>query len=131
LEFLQDRFSAGLAHSILKIYVAAISVYHAPPGGSSVGRNPLVTSFLCGALRPLVRPRVLPWDLAVVLEPLCRPPFEPIEESSDYHLTIKTVLLLALTSLKRVGDLQALSVAPSHLDFAPGMAKAFLCSRPG
>ncbi|KAI2645589.1 Thromboxane-A synthase [Labeo rohita] len=39
--------------------------------------------------------------------------------------------LLALTSLKRVGDLQALSVAPSHLEFAPGMAKAFLYPRPG
>ncbi|KAL0159416.1 hypothetical protein M9458_043141, partial [Cirrhinus mrigala] len=133
LEFLQDRFSAGLAHSTLKVYVAAISAYHASLGGSSVGRNPLVTHFLRGALRlrPLVRPWVPPWDLAVVLEALCRPPFEHIEESSDHHLTIKTALLLELTSLKRVGDLQALSVAPSHLDFAPGMAKAFLYPRPG
>ncbi|KAL0154229.1 hypothetical protein M9458_050483 [Cirrhinus mrigala] len=64
------------------------------------------------------RPPVRPWDLSVVLEALC------IED-----LTIKTVLLLALMSLKRVGDLQALSVAPSHLDFAPGMAKAFLYPR--
>ncbi|KAI2654753.1 enzymatic polyprotein [Labeo rohita] len=61
-----------------------------------------------------------------VLEAFCRPPFEPIEESSNHHLSVKTVLLLALTSLKSVGDLQALSVAPSHLEFAPGMAKAFL-----
>ncbi|KAL0152747.1 hypothetical protein M9458_052470 [Cirrhinus mrigala] len=37
LEFLQDRFSAGLAHSTLKVYVAAISAYHAPLGGFSVG----------------------------------------------------------------------------------------------
>ncbi|KAL0151990.1 hypothetical protein M9458_052708, partial [Cirrhinus mrigala] len=53
LEFLQDRFSAGLAHSTLKVYVAAITAYHAPLGGSLVGGNPLVTCFLCGALRPL------------------------------------------------------------------------------
>ncbi|KAI2650799.1 hypothetical protein H4Q32_024835 [Labeo rohita] len=46
-------------------------------------------------------------------------------------LTIKTALLLALTSLKWVGDLQALSVASSHLEFAPGMTKAFLYPRPG
>ncbi|KAL0150687.1 hypothetical protein M9458_053991 [Cirrhinus mrigala] len=59
------------------------------------------------------------------------PPFEPIEEILNRFLTIKTALLLALTSLKRVGDLQALSVAPSHLDFAPGMAKAFLYPRAG
>ncbi len=69
---------------------------------------------------------VPPWDLAVVLEALCRPPFEPIEEISDCHLTLKVTLLLAISSLKGVGDLQALSVAPTHLDFAPGMAKAFL-----
>ncbi|KAL0150783.1 hypothetical protein M9458_053901 [Cirrhinus mrigala] len=123
----------GLAHSTLRVYLAAISAYHAPLGGLSVGKDPLVVRFLRGALRlrPPVRPRVPTWDLAVVLEALCRPPFEPIAESSDRHLSVKTVLLLALTSLKRVGDLQALSVAPSHLEFAPGMAKAFLYPRPG
>ncbi len=127
LEFLQARFSAGLTHSTLKVYVAAISAYHASLGGQSVGRHPLVTRFLRGALRlrPPVRSRIPPWDLAVVLNALCRPPFEPIEEITDRHLTLKTVFLLAISSLKRVGDLQALSVAPTHLDFAPGMAKAF------
>ncbi|KAL0194788.1 hypothetical protein M9458_008360, partial [Cirrhinus mrigala] len=128
LEFLQDRLSAGLTHSTLKVYVAAIAAYHAPLGGLSMGKNPLVTRFLRGALRlrPPVRPCVPSWDLSVVLEAVCRSPIEPIEEISDRHLTIKTVLLLALTSLKRVGDLQVLSVAPSFLDFAPGLAKAFL-----
>ncbi len=41
------------------------------------------------------------------------------------------VFLLAISSLKRVGDLQALSVAPTHLDVAPGMAKVFLYPRVG
>ncbi|KAL0188094.1 hypothetical protein M9458_015193, partial [Cirrhinus mrigala] len=133
LEFLQARFSTGLAHSTLKVYVAAISAYHAPLGGMPVGKDPLVVRFLCGVLRlrPPTRPLVPTWDLAVVLEALCRPPFEPIEEIPVRFLTIKTALLLALTSLKRVGDLQALSVAPSHLEFAPGMTKAFLYPRPG
>ncbi len=132
LEFLQARLSAGLTHSTLKVYVAAISAYHASLG-QSVGRNPLVTRFLRGALRlrPPVRSRVPPWDLAVVLEALCRHPFEPIEEISDRHLTLKTTFLLAISSPKRVGDLQALSVAPTHLDFAPGMAKAFVYPRTG
>ncbi|KAI2659094.1 ORF V: Enzymatic polyprotein [Labeo rohita] len=133
LEFLQDRLSAGLSHSTLKVYVAAIAAYHAPLGGLSVGKDPLVSRFLRGALRlrPPVRSRVPSWDLSLVLEALCRPPFEPIEEISDRHLTIKTVLLIAITSLKRVGDLQALSVALSFLDFAPGLAKAFLHPRSG
>ncbi len=133
LEFLQARLSTGLTHSTLKVYVAVISAYHASLGGQSVGRHPLVTRFLRGALRlrPPVRSRIPPWDLAVVLEALCRPPFEPIEEISDRHLTLKTVFLLAISSLKRVGDLQALSVAPTNLDFAPGMAKSFLYPRAG
>ncbi len=85
-----------------------------------MGTDPLVTRFLRGVirLRPQVRSRVPPWDLAVVLEALCRPPFEPIEEISEHLLTLKTVLLLAISSLKRVGNLQALSVAPSYLDCA-------------
>ncbi len=32
LEFLQARFSAGLSHSTLRVYVAAIASYHAPMG---------------------------------------------------------------------------------------------------
>ncbi len=39
LEFLQSCFSAGLAHSILKVHVAAIAAYHAPLGGLSVGKT--------------------------------------------------------------------------------------------
>ncbi|KAL0161017.1 hypothetical protein M9458_044742, partial [Cirrhinus mrigala] len=106
LEFLQDRLSAGLSHSTLKVYVAAIAAYHAPLCGLSMGKDPLVSHFLRGALRlrPPVRSRVPSWDL---------PPFEPIEEISDRHLTIKTVLLIAITSLKR------------------GLAKAFLHPRSG
>ncbi|KAL0152958.1 hypothetical protein M9458_051736 [Cirrhinus mrigala] len=133
LEFLQAQFTAGLTHSTLKVYVSAIAAFHSPLGGQSVGKHPLVTRFLHGALRlrPPIRSRVPTWDLAVVLEALCKPSFESLEAVSDRTLTLKTVFLLAISSLKRVGDLQALSVAPSHLDFAPGMAKAFLYPRPG
>ncbi|KAL0161323.1 hypothetical protein M9458_045048, partial [Cirrhinus mrigala] len=88
LEFLQARFATGLTHSTLKVYMAAIAVFHSPLGGQSA-------------------------------------------EVSHRTLTLKAVFLLAISSLKRVGDLQVLSVAPSHLDFAPGMAKAFVYPRPG
>ncbi len=127
LEFLQARFSAGLTHSTLRVYMAATAAYHAPMGGQSVGKDPLITRFLRGVmrLRPRVRSRVPPWDLTVVLEALCKPPFEPIEEVSERLLTLKTVLLLAISSLKRVGDLQALSVAPSFLDLRPAWPKLF------
>ncbi len=41
LEFLQDRFTAGLAPSTLKVYVTAISAYHIPLGVMSLGKTPL------------------------------------------------------------------------------------------
>ncbi len=56
--FQQFRFSAGLTHSTLKVYVAALSPYHPPLGGQSVGRHPLVTRFLL-RLRPPARELVL------------------------------------------------------------------------
>ncbi|XDV42419.1 hypothetical protein PO909_011085 [Leuciscus waleckii] len=133
LEFLQDRFTAGLTPSTLKVYVAAIGAYHIPLGGMSVGKDPLVSRFLRGTwrLRPAVRSRVPPWDLSFVLQGLSQAPFEPIEEVPEKFLTLKALFLLAISSLKRIGDLQALSVAPSCLEFAPGMVKAFLHPRPG
>ncbi len=133
LEFLQDRFASGLSSSTLNVYMAAIAAHHAPVGEQSLGRNPLVTRFLQGnrRLRPPVRPRMPTWDLAVVLEALSKAPFEPLEEVPLRFLTVKTVFLLTIFFLKRVGDLQALSVAPSCLEFAPGMARAFLYPRPG
>ncbi len=82
-------------------------------------------------LRP-VRPTAVPsWDLSVVLEGLVTAPFEPLESASERILTLKVVLLLALTSLKRVGDLQAFSVSEMCMDFAPGLVKVTLRPRPG
>ncbi len=133
LEFLQDRFTAGLTPSTLKVYVAAISAYHIPLGGMSMGNDPLVSRFLRGTmrLRLAARTRVPTWDLAIVLQGLSLAPFEPLEEVPDKFLTLKALFLLAISSLKRIGDLQALSVAPSCLEFAPGMVKAFLHPKPG
>ncbi len=57
------------------------------------------------------RPRTVPpWDLPTAL-------FEPLQSSSLRALSLKTALLLALASVKRVGDLQALSVNPACLEF--------------
>ncbi len=72
LEFLQDRFSAGLAPSTIRVYVAAISASHAPVNGASVGQHPLTSRFMRGVrrLRPICRLRVPSWDLSVVLEGL-------------------------------------------------------------
>ncbi len=82
-------------------------------------------------LRP-VRPIGVPsWYLSVVLEGLMVAPFEPLESAPERILTLKVTLLLALRSLKRVGDLQALSVSEMCMDFAPGLVKVTLRPRHG
>ncbi|KAK3572795.1 hypothetical protein QTP86_007402 [Hemibagrus guttatus] len=54
-----------------------------------------------------------------------------MESASEKFLTLEMALLLALASLRWVGDLQTLSVAPTCLEFALGMSKAILHPRAG
>ncbi len=132
LEFLQERLTAAAAATTLRVYVAAIAARR-ELDEIPLGRHRMVSAFMRGArrLRP-VRPTAVPsWDLSVVLEGLVTAPFEPLESASDRILTLKVVLLLALTSLKRVGDLQAFSDSETCMDFAPGLVKVTLRPRPG
>lgn len=91
LGFLQDRFSAGLTPSTLKVYVAAVAEFHAPLDGSSLGRHNLITHFLCGTLRmrPTAQVRIPTWDRTVVLERLSLAPFKPLDSGSDKCLAFK------------------------------------------
>ncbi len=132
LEFLQDKLSSGTCPGTLRVYVAAISACHVLIDGVSVGKHPLVARYIRGAkrLRPPTRATVPLWDLAIVLEGLVMTPFEPLESAPVRFLTLKMFFLMAITSLKRVGDLQALSISPSCLDFAPGLTKVILHPHP-
>ncbi len=132
LEFLQERLTAGAAATTLRVYVAAIEAQR-DLDEIPLGRHRMVSTFMRGVrrLRP-DRPMAVPsWDLSVVLEDLVTAPFEPLESPSERILTLKVTLLLALTSLKRVGDLQAFSVSETCMDFAPGLVKVTLRPRPG
>ncbi len=132
LEFLQERLTAGAAATTLRVYVAAIAARR-KLDEVPVGRHRMVSSFMSGVrrLRP-ARPMAVPsWDLSVVLEGLVAATFEPLESAPERILTLKVTLLLALTSLKRVGDLQDLSISEMCMDFAPGLVKVTLRPRPG
>ncbi len=120
------------AATTLRVYVAAIAARR-ELDEVPLGRHQMVSAFMRGVrrLRP-VRPTAVPsWDLSVVLEGLVTAPFEPLESASERILTLKVALLLALTSLKRVRDLQAFSVSETCMDFAPGLVKVTLRPRPG
>ncbi len=113
-----------MAATTLRVYVAAIAALR-ELDEIPLGRHRMVSAFMRGVrrLRP-VRPMAVPsWDLSVVLEGLVTAPSEHLESASVRILTLKVVLLLALTSLKRVGDLQAFSVSETCMDFAPGLVK--------
>ncbi len=78
------------------------------------------------------RPNTVPnWDLSIVLGALKGPPFEPLQTAGLRVMSLKTALLLALASVKSVGDLQALSVSASCLEFGPSDCKVILRPRSG
>ncbi len=133
LSFLQQRLERRLSPTTLKVYVAAISTHHDPVEGKSVGKHNLVVRFLRGArrLNPPRPPSLPSWDLALVLRALVTAPFEPLQSVELKFLSMKTLLLTALASIKRVGDLQAFSVDDSCLEFGPADSSATLRPRPG
>ncbi|MGL5154481.1 MAG: hypothetical protein ACRC9H_06050, partial [Aeromonas veronii] len=115
LSFLQEGLERRLSPSTLKVYVAAIAAHHHAVEGKSLGRHDLIVRFLRGARR-LNPPRPLSvpsWDLSLVLTGLRGHPFEPLQSAELKALSLKAVLLVALASLKRVGDLHAFSVDES------------------
>ncbi len=118
---------------MLKIYVAAIAAFHAAIARQSVGRNNLVVNFLRGTRRlnlPLA-PTVPMWDLPTVLRALKGFPFEPLQSANLKSLLIKTALLLALASVKRLGDWQGLSASAACLESGPNDSKVILKPRHG
>ncbi|KAI2646090.1 Sentrin-specific protease 2 [Labeo rohita] len=110
LSFLQDKLERRLSPSTLKVYVPAIAAYHDAVDGLSLGKHHLIVRFLRG---------------------LRRAPFEPLASVELKYLSLKTSLLIALTSIKRVGDLHAFSVSESCLEFGPADSHVTLRTWPG
>ncbi|KAL0185479.1 hypothetical protein M9458_021176, partial [Cirrhinus mrigala] len=133
LSFLQEKLERRLSPSTLKVYVAAIAAYHDAVDGASIGKHQLVVRFLRGARRVNPpRPHLVPsWDLSVDLLGLRGPPFEPLASVELKFLSLKTALLTALASIKRVGDLQAFSVNEACLEFGPADSHVVLRPWPG
>ncbi len=91
-----------------------IAANHDPVDGKLVGKH----DWVIRRLNPLRPPSIPSWDLSLVLRALQQGQFEPCKQLNISH-KMKTLLLLALTSIKRVGDLHAFSVDDSCLKFGP------------
>lgn len=70
----------------------------------------LIIRFLRGARRLNPQDPIPSSDLSVVMAGLQRALFEPLKSVALNILSLKTVFLTKLTSIKRLGDLQAFSV---------------------
>ena len=63
---------------------------------------------------------VLPqWELGIMLQALSKFPYEPLQEASLEHLTLKTVCLLPMASVGRRSELQALVFDTQYIQSKP------------
>ncbi|XP_077121295.1 uncharacterized protein LOC143776140 [Ranitomeya variabilis] len=113
LEFLQKGRELGLTVNTLKVHVSALGALY----GHNIAGDRWVSRFItaCERMNPVIIPRIPPWDLNLVLQALTDSPFEPIDSIPIKCLSLKTALLVALTSARRISDIQALSIDPPFL----------------
>ncbi|XP_073432369.1 uncharacterized protein [Dendrobates tinctorius] len=113
LEFLQRGRELRLSVSTLKVHVSALGALF----NYNVAANRWVTRFIsaCQRAEPVHVPRLPAWNLTLVLDAFTQAPFEPISSASVKCLSLKTAMLVALVSARRVSDLHALSVDPPFL----------------
>ncbi|XP_071989492.1 uncharacterized protein [Engystomops pustulosus] len=113
LDFLQKGLEQGLSTSTLKVQVSALGAFFDCP----LAEHRWVKRFILASsrIRPQILRRVPTWDLKLVLDALSRPPFEPLDSATIKSLTLKTTLLIAVTTARRLGELQAISIKEPYM----------------
>ena len=81
--------------------------FHLPSLSSDPVIRDLSRSFRLSSAERVLRPPA--WDLSTVLTYFVSPAFAPLSQAAFRALPLKTLVLLALATAKRVGELQALS----------------------
>ncbi|KAG8573401.1 hypothetical protein GDO81_012391 [Engystomops pustulosus] len=113
LDFLQKGLEQGLSTSTLKVQVSALGAFCDRP----LAEHRWVKRFILASsrIRPQILRRVPTWDLKLVLDALSRPPFEPLDSANIKNLTLKTTLLVAVTTARRLGEIQAISIKEPYM----------------
>ena len=129
INFLAELFKDGYQYRSLNSYRSAISAIHSKVDGQSIGQHPLVTRMLKGAFNerpPLARYSTF-WDVGIVLNYLRD--LGANETLSLRLLTLKSVMLLALTRPARSVDLSKLDIRARSFTAAGVTFKALHLSK--
>ncbi|XP_039190192.1 uncharacterized protein LOC120304105 [Crotalus tigris] len=112
LEYLLEGVDKGLAPSTIRSQVAALSTVFTCVNSTPLSQHPRVRFFIKGVTnsKPPVVHRYPTWKLPRVLQALTGSPFEPIRSCNLRHWSHKVAVLIAVTLVRRVSELAALSV---------------------
>ena len=112
--FLANLHSKGYAYNSINAYRSAISSAHKKVDGNDVGQHPTISRLMKGIYnnRPPLPRYVNTWDVQTVLDYLKR--LGSNGSLSLKLLTLKTVMLLALTRPSRSADLFQLDLDARH-----------------
>lgn len=110
LDFLTDLFEQGLSYSSINCARSALSAFGVMFNGITVGSNATIIRFMKGVfnLRPTVVKYCKTWDVSKVLCYLQK--LSPVKFLSLKDLTLKLVMLIALSSACRVQTLHLLGL---------------------
>lgn len=119
LPYLLSLAKSGLTFSSIKAHLAALSRFRRNSISPSLCASSLIKSFMKGLFREFAPVKLPPpeWELNIILMQLMKHPFEPIHKAELKFLTWKVALLLALTSVRRVSEIQAFTIKEPFLYF--------------
>ncbi|MCG8048370.1 MAG: hypothetical protein N0E48_22590 [Candidatus Thiodiazotropha endolucinida] len=120
-DFLSSLFQSGLKYRTIGGYRSMLSAILPPVDNVSVGQHPHIIRLLKGVFnsRPPQKKLVPEWDLQRVLDFLSGDLFEPLSKIHLKYLTLKTVFLIAVTTFRRCGDIQALMIGEGFMSVLP------------
>ena len=132
--FLSESFAAGKSYSTINTYRSALSLTLYPFNNSAVGTHPLIVRLVKGVYneRPPAPRYSTTWDVTKVTDYLKT--LFPLDQLNLKTLTLKTVMLCALSSAQREQTLCALDLNCTRetLDgFSFVIAERLKTSKPG
>ena len=118
-EFLSFLFHKGLQYITIAGYRSMLSLVLQLVNNIPVGQHPHIVRLIKGCCffnsRPPTTTLLPEWELPVVLDLLKRPPLEALFLAPLKYLTWKSLFLVAIITLRRASDIQALNVGYGNI----------------